>query len=53
MEKLHFTIVNYALDYTLHPKLSDCTLYTLKYHIYHTLHPCVIFLLYLIKSCCM
>ena len=43
MEKLHFTILNYALDYTLHPKLSDCTLCTLKYHIYHTLHPCVIF----------
>ena len=43
MEKLHFIILNYALDYTLHPKLSDCTLCTLKYHIYHTLHPCVIF----------
>ena len=43
MEKLHFTILNYALDYTLHPKLSDCTVCTLKYHIYHTLHPCVIF----------
>ena len=41
--KLHFTILNYALDYTLHPKLSDCTLCTLNYHTYHTLHPGVIF----------
>ena len=39
-EKLYFTILNYALDYTLHPKLSDCTIYTLNYY---TLHPGVIF----------
>ena len=41
--KLHFTTLNYALDYTLHPKLSDCTLCTLNYHTYHTLHFGVIF----------
>ena len=38
--KLHFTTLNYALDYTLHPKLSDSTFCTLNYH---TLHPGVIF----------
>ena len=41
--KLHFTTLNYTLDYTLHPKLSDCTLCTLNYHTYHALHPDVIF----------
>ena len=41
--KLHFTTLNYALYYTFHHKLSDCTLYTLKYHTYHALHPDVIF----------
>ena len=51
--KLHFTTLNYPLDYTLHPKLSDCTLCTLNYHTYHALHPDVIFLLYLTESCCM
>ena len=43
LEKLHFTTLNYPLDYTLHPKLSDCTLCTLNYHTYHALHPGVIF----------
>ena len=43
MGKLHFTTLNYPLDYTLHPKLSDCTLCTLNYHTYHALHPGVIF----------
>ena len=38
--KLQFAFLNYALDYTLHHKLSDCTLCTLYYH---TLHPSVIF----------
>ena len=38
--KLQFAILNYALDYTLHHKLSDYTLCTLYYH---TLHPGVIF----------
>ena len=41
--KLHFTTLNYPLDYTLHSKLSDCTLCTLNYHTYHALHPGVIF----------
>ena len=41
--KLHCTTLNYALYYTLHLKLSDCTLCTLNYHTYHTLHPGVIF----------
>ena len=41
--KLHFTTLNYALDYTLHPKLYDCTLCTLNYYTYHALHPDVIF----------
>ena len=41
--KLHFTTINYVLNYTLHPKLSNCTLCTLNYHTYHTLHPGVIF----------
>ena len=41
--KLHFTTLNYALDYTLHLKLSDYTLCTLNYHTYHTLHFGVIF----------
>ena len=43
MEKLHFITLNYPLDYTLHSRLSDCTLYTLNYHTYHALHPDVIF----------
>ena len=41
--KLHFTTLNYPLDYTLHSKLFDCTFCTLNYHIYHVLHPGVIF----------
>ena len=50
--KLHFTTLNYAQDYTLlpytmhkiiHPKLFECTFCTLNYHIYHTLHPGVTF----------
>ena len=41
--KLHFITLNYALDYTLHPKLFDCTFCTINYHTYHTLHPGVIF----------
>ena len=41
--KLHFTTLNYPLDYTLHSKLFDCTFCTLNYHIYHALHPDVIF----------
>ena len=37
--KLHFTTLNYAPSYALYPKLFERTLYTLNYHIYHTLHP--------------
>ena len=43
MGKLHFTTLNYALDYTLHPKPSECTLCSLNYYTYHTLHPGVTF----------
>ena len=43
MGKLHFITLNYPLNYTLHHKLSDCTLCTLNYHTYHALHPGVIF----------
>ena len=41
--KLHFTILNYASDYTLHPKLFERTLCTLNYHTYYTLQPGVTF----------
>ena len=41
--KLHFTTLNYTLDYTLHPKLFKCTIYTLNYDTYYTLHPDVSF----------
>ena len=40
---MHFITLNYALDYILHPKLSDCTFCMLNYHIYHILYPSVIF----------
>ena len=43
LKKLHFTTLNYALDYSLHHKQSDCTLCILNYHTYHTLHLDVIF----------
>ena len=42
-KKLYFTTLNYAPNYTLHPKLSECILYTLNYYTYHTLHPGVTF----------
>ena len=38
--KLYLTTLNYALDYTLHHKLLNCTLCTLNYH---TLHSSAIF----------
>ena len=41
--KLHFTTLNYALDYTLHHKLFECTVYTLNYDPCCTLHPDVNF----------
>ena len=43
-EKLHFIILNYTLDYTLHPKLFkcpklfECTVCTLNYDTCYTLH---------------
>ena len=43
--ELHFTTLNYASDYTLHPKLFERTLCTPNYHPYHTLHPGVTFTL--------
>jgi len=33
--KLHFTTLNYILNCTLHPKILECTLCTLNYHILH------------------
>ena len=41
--KLHFITINYALDYTLQPKLFKHILCTLNYHTYNTLHPGVTF----------
>ena len=51
--KLYHTTLNYALDYTLHHKLFDCTLCTINYHTYHALHPDVIFAVILTESCYM
>ena len=45
--KLHFTTLNYTPDYTLHPKLFECTLCTLNYYICYTLHPDVNFIVML------
>ena len=41
--KLYFTTLNYALCYTLHPKLFERTLCTINYHTNHTLHPGITF----------
>ena len=56
--KLYHTTLNYALDYTLHHKLLNCTLCTINYHTYHTLHSSAIFaiifnrvLLYVTSTC--
>ena len=38
-EKLHFTTLNYAPDYTFHSKLFKCTVCTQNYNHYYTLHP--------------
>ena len=43
MGKLHFTTLNYTPDYTLHPKLFECTLCTLNYYTNDTLHPDISF----------
>ena len=39
MGKLHFTTLDYTLNYILHPKLFECTFCTLNYYICYTLHP--------------
>ena len=39
MGKLHFIILNYILNYTLHYKLFEWTFYTLNYDPCYTLHP--------------
>ena len=41
--KLHFTTLNYASDYTLHPKLFECTVCTLNYDLCYILHPDISF----------
>ena len=37
-KNLHFTILNYTLDYTLYYKLFECTFCTLSYGSCYTLH---------------
>ena len=56
--KLYFITLNYALDYIFHHKLSKCTLCTINYHTYLTLHSGVTFavmfdwiLLHMISTC--
>ena len=41
--KLHFTTLNYTLDYTLHTKLFECSICTLNYDTCYTLHPDISF----------
>ena len=48
--KLHFITINYALDYTLHHKLSNYTLCTLNYYTITLCTPVLYLLLYLTKS---
>ena len=36
--KLHFITLNYILNYILHPKLFKCTVCTINYDHYYTLH---------------
>ena len=43
LEKLHFIILNYALNYILHPKLFECIICILNYDYCYTLHPIVSF----------
>ena len=49
-EKLHFTILNYTLDYTLHPKLFKCTFCTLNFNIYYTLQSKITFTIILTEN---
>ena len=39
MVELHFTTLNFILDYTLHPKFFECTFFTLNYDRCYNLHP--------------
>ena len=55
---LHFTILNYAPNYTLQPKLTECTFCTLNYYTYHILYLDITFaiifdkiLLYVTNTC--
>ena len=41
--ELHFTILNYMLDYILYRKLFECKFCTLNYDFSYTLHPNVKF----------
>ena len=43
MGKLHFTTLNYTLDYTLHHKLFECTICTINYDTYYILYSNVSF----------
>ena len=43
--KLHFITLNYVLNYILHLKLLEYTLYTLNYHTYYILHPNINFII--------
>lgn len=43
LEKLYFTTLNYTLNYTLHHKFSECTIRSLNYNPYYTLHPFINF----------
>ena len=42
-EKLHFIILNYTLNYTLHAKLFECTFCTKNYDSCYILYPNVKF----------
>ena len=48
--KLHFITLNYILNYTLHPKLFECTLCILNYDLCYILHPNVSFTVKLDKN---
>ena len=43
--KLHFITLNYVLNYILHLKLLEYTLYTLNYETYYILHPNINFII--------
>ena len=43
--KLYISILNYTIDYTLHPKLFESMFCTLNYDLCYTLHPNIKFAL--------